>query len=89
MVKVVLTANLQKYFPESKFETEANSLKDLLRKMDERRPLFSTYIIEDNGSIRKHVNIFIDGEVLSDKSHTDVQLKSGSQVHIMQALSGG
>ena len=89
LVKVALTANLQKYFPRSKFEIEASSVKELLRKMDAERPHFSSYIVEDNGAIRKHVNLFIDGEVVRDKSHVDIPLKAGSQVHIMQALSGG
>ena len=88
-VKVTLTANLQKYFPQAKFEIDANTVADLLKKMDQRRPLFSTYIIEESGAIRKHVNIFIDGEVVRDKSHVDIPLKNGTQVHIMQALSGG
>ena len=89
LVKVTLTANLQKYFPRAKFEIEASSVKQVLEKMDEERPLFSRYVLEDNGAIRKHVNIFVDGEVVRDKSHVNIALKSGAQVHIMQALSGG
>ena len=89
MVKVALTANLQKYYPDPKFEIEAATLRELFAKMDERRERFSHYILEDNDVVRKHVNIFINGEVLRDKSNIDVNLAPGSQVHIMQALSGG
>jgi sulfur-carrier protein len=89
LVKVTLTANLQKYYPQAKFDMSASSVKDLLKKMDEVRPYFSAYILEDNGAIRKHVNIFINGEVVRDKSHVEIPLEAGTQVHIMQALSGG
>lgn len=88
MVKVQLTANLQKYYPKSKFEIEAATVLDLLKKMDQVQKQFSTYILEDDNSVRKHVNIFVDGELLP-KTETKMTLKPGSTVHIMQALSGG
>ncbi len=88
MVKVHLTANLQKYYPTPQFEVEATDVLDLLKQMDQVQKQFSTYILEDDKSVRKHVNIFIDGELLP-KKETTRRLKSGSTVHIMQALSGG
>ena len=88
MVKVALTANLQKYFPKDKFEIDANSVLDLLEKMDKMKNLFSSYILEDNKDVRKHVNIFIDGQLLP-KTETSRKLRAGQTVHIMQALSGG
>lgn len=88
-IKVRLTANLQRYYPTPVFEIEAASVAEILKKMDEVRPHFSHYILEDNGAIRKHVNIFVDGEVVRDKSTAQIVLQPGSEVHIMQALSGG
>lgn len=88
MVKVHLTANLQKYYPIHQFEIEATDILDLLQRMDQVQKKFSSYILEDDKSVRKHVNIFIDGELLP-KKETSRQLKSGSTIHIMQALSGG
>jgi molybdopterin synthase sulfur carrier subunit len=88
VVKIVLTANLQKYYPEREFELEAKSVREILERMDARRPLFSTYILEDDGAVRRHVNLFLNGQLLpKDKVQTAV--KSGDTVHIMQALSGG
>ena len=88
MVKVSLTANLQKYFPKRDVDIDAETVLDLLHKMDELRPQFSHYILEDDARIRKHVNIFVDGELLG-KSDIRQKLKNGTRVHIMQALSGG
>ena len=88
MIKVALTANLQKYFPKSKLEIEADSVLDLLRKMDQIELHFSSYILEDNKDVRKHVNIFIDGQLLP-KTETNRKLENGQTVNIMQALSGG
>lgn len=88
MITVVLTANLQKYFPQDKLQLQAANILQLLEKMDQISPRFSSYILEDDKSVRKHVNIFIDGNLL-DKSKTSQALKAGQTVHIMQALSGG
>jgi molybdopterin synthase sulfur carrier subunit len=88
MVKVQLTSNLQKYYPKSHFEIEANSILDLLKKMDQVREKFSSYILEDDNSVRKHVNIFVNNELIP-KTDTGRKLQSGNTVHIMQALSGG
>jgi len=88
MIKVVLTANLQKYYPEREFQLEAANVGDLLQKMDSRRALFSSYILEDDSTVRKHVNIFLNGQILP-KNALKTALKSGDTVHIMQALSGG
>ena len=74
MVKVHLTSNLQKYFPKSKLEIDADTILDVLQKMNQIAPRFSSYILEDDNSIRKHVNIFIDGELLP-KSATQTKLK--------------
>lgn len=88
MVKVTLTANLQKYFPRRTFECEPNDVYGVLRSMDSERPNFSNYILEDDQRIRRHVNVFVNGEMIR-KDEVRRRLKSGDTVHIMQALSGG
>ncbi len=88
MVKVVLTANLQKYYPEREFQTDARSIRELLRSMDAKRPNFTSYILEDDATVRKHVNLFLNGQMLP-KTAVGTALKAGDTVHIMQALSGG
>ena len=88
MIKVFLTANLQQYYPKAQFEIEAGHVLELLHKMDLVRPHFSSYILEDDNSVRKHVNIFVNGKVIP-KQQTNLKLETGNTVHIMQALSGG
>lgn len=88
MIKVFLTANLQKYYPVSQFEADAGSLSQLLAIMDAERPQFSSYIVEESGTVRKHVNVFVNGKLIP-KMAAGREIPPGSEVHIMQALSGG
>lgn len=89
MIRVTLTANLQKYYPERSFSIDAATLRELLQKMDGVRPHFSRYLLEDDGSIRRHVNFFVNGELVRDKKNLDFRLPENADVHLMQALSGG
>ncbi|MEK7357018.1 MAG: MoaD/ThiS family protein [Bdellovibrionota bacterium] len=88
MIKVVLTANLQKYYPEREFSIEAGDILSVLKLMDGRREGFSSYILEDDDRVRKHVNLFLNGDLLA-KTDTRARLKAGDTLYIMQALSGG
>jgi len=88
VIKVVLTANLQKYYPEREFQAKASSVREILATMDSVRPLFTSYILEDDKTVRRHVNLFLNGQLLP-KDDWNKAVKSGDTVHIMQALSGG
>jgi len=89
MAKVTLTANLKKYFPHAQLEVQGTTVRGLLNAMDALRPGFTGYILEDDGSVRRHVNLFLDGRLLRDKHNLDVPVDDRTQLHIMQALSGG
>lgn len=91
MIKIVLTANLQKYYPQREFAMEpgqAATVREILAKMDQVRPLFTSYVLEDDSTVRRHVNLFLNGKLLP-KSEVNTPVKDGDTVHIMQALSGG
>ena len=89
MARVTLTANLKKYYPETRFTVAGGTLRAVLDAMEARRPHFMSYVLEDNGHIRKHVNMFIDGQLVRDKTNIDIPVAENADIHIMQALSGG
>ena len=90
MAKVVLTTNLRKY-TDGVTETEADgaSVADLLHDLDGRLPGLRAYIVNETGALRRHVNIFVDGELVADRAALSDALQPDSTVHILQALSGG
>ena len=90
MAKVVLTTNLRKYTG-GVTDTEADgaSVADLLRDLETRLPGLRAYIVNETGALRRHVNIFVDGELVADRAALSDALEPDSTVHILQALSGG
>ena len=90
MIHVQFTYALKRFFPDlSNEQINANNLHQLLDSLEQIYPGLKTYILEDHGSMRKHVNIFINGQMIEDRRSLEHDLRSGDQVYIMQALSGG
>ena len=90
MARVEFTALLKKFFPDLKsVELEAADIKELLSKLDGVYPGISGYISNEQGSLRPHVNIFINGGMLQDRQNLNQTLQPHDTVNIIQALSGG
>jgi len=90
MANVQFTRHLNRFFPElSEGEVEAKSVAELVQQLDERFPGFAGYLLEDDGSLRKHVNIFVENTLIEDRRKLSDALDENSNVYIMQALSGG
>ena len=48
-----------------------------------------SYVLDDQGAVRKHVAIFLDGETIEDREHLTDRIVSRGEIFVMQALSGG
>ncbi len=46
-------------------------------------------MLDDQGRLRQHVNIFIDGVMIKDRAKLTDPFQENSEIHIMRALSGG
>lgn len=90
MVTVQFTSLLQRFFPNLKTEqVEATSVAQLLEELDIKYPGLSSYLIEEHGGLRKHVNIFVNGTMIKDREQLSDTLLHDDKVNIIQALSGG
>ncbi|MBT3784861.1 MoaD/ThiS family protein [bacterium] len=89
MPNVKFTSNLEEFFPHSEVNLNSTNLLELILSLDEIRPRFSTYLLEDNHNLRQHVNIFIDGVMHPNRENLDIEIPFESEVYVMQALSGG
>ncbi len=90
MPTVKFTYALKRFFPTIKDTvTHGQSLNELLQNIDRQYPGIQGYIVDEAGSLRKHVNIFIDGVLIKDRQRLSDPFSENSEVFIMQALSGG
>ena len=47
------------------------------------------YVLDDQGALRKHVTIFVDGRRVADRTDLSDPVGDASEVYVFQALSGG
>jgi len=92
MVTVEMTQHLYRFFPQlqnRRINVPAGSVADILNAINEIAPGFSDYIIDEQGGLRRHVNLSINDTLVVDRKTLSDQVKETDTVFIFQALSGG
>lgn len=68
---------------------DATSLSEALETVFQEHPQLRGYVMDDQGAIRKHIAVFIDGEMLHQRDQLDIPVTPEGEIFVMQALSGG
>lgn len=89
MPTVVFTQQLRRFTEVPEVSTPACTLRAALDDAFAGRPQLRAYILDEQGHLRKNVAIFIDGRRVRDHVSLTDPLAAASQVHVLQALSGG
>tara|TARA_B100001057_G_C22048772_1_gene643778 strand:- start:161 stop:433 length:273 start_codon:yes stop_codon:yes gene_type:complete len=90
LIKVKFTSALKQFFPDLRArEFEGTSIKEIIASIEAIYPGMQNYLLEEDGSLRKHVNIFVRDEMMTDRDTLSDTLAEGDEVLIFQALSGG
>lgn len=74
---------------EAKLTADAGTVGELLDALDARYPGFAERVREDDGQIRRFVNVFVNGGNVRDREGALTVLKPGDEVGIIPAMAGG
>lgn len=90
-VHVVISMHLKEYTGNSnEFDmVDVASMKDLVRALDARFPGISDRLLDDQGNVRRYVNIFIDGEDIRERDGLLTTLRGAKEVVILPSVAGG
>jgi molybdopterin synthase sulfur carrier subunit len=89
VVRVNFTANLQRHVRAPECQAAAGPLAAVLDQVFARHPALRGYVLDDQGGLRQHMCIFVDGEQIADRRTLSDPVADGAEVWVMQALSGG
>lgn len=89
MPTIEFTPNLRRHVDCPKEQLDAETLGDCLEDYFGRWPGVRGFILDDQGAVRHHVKILIDGRNIRDRNKLSDALEPSSRIHIFQALSGG
>ena len=89
MARVVFTKNLQRHVACPPTDAAGNTVREVLDVVFASIPRLRGYVLDETGCLRKHMTIFVDGDLISDRRSLSDMVGSESEIYVMQALSGG
>lgn len=89
MAKITFTVNLKRHIDCPEQRVAGSSVAEVLDGVFCSNPKLRGYILDDQGAMRKHINIFLDGSPIADREKLTDVTKEQSEIYVMQALSGG
>lgn len=89
MAHVEFTPNLARQTSTASCCVSAGTVAEALHAVFEKLPALRGYVFDDQGVVRHHVVIFVDGASVRDRQWLSDPLQPDSEVFVMQALSGG
>jgi sulfur-carrier protein len=89
MPRLVFTQNLQRHVACPPDDVPGTTVREVLDAAFAKNPRARGYVLDDQGALRHHVAIFVDGEQVSDRARLSDAVRPDAQIHVMQALSGG
>jgi sulfur-carrier protein len=86
-VRVRVAALLHSYMGGKQVvEVEASTVREAIQALDRRFPGLAFRIVDEQGQIRPHMNIFLGEEKVGD---LDTLITGSAEIYIVGALSGG
>jgi sulfur-carrier protein len=89
-ILVLIPAPLRRYTGgEAKVKGEGGTVAQLIDGLDADYPGLRARILEDDGKIRRFVNVFVNGQNVRNLQGTETAVNPGDEVGIVPAMAGG
>ena len=89
MATIRFTRNIQRHVECPDRDVDGATLRDVLERYFAGNERVRGYVLDDQGRLRHHMAIFIDGQQLQDRDHLSDAVAPGAVIDVVQALSGG
>ncbi|MDX1389630.1 MAG: MoaD/ThiS family protein [Acidobacteriota bacterium] len=89
MPRVVFTPNLERHVAAPPTDVNGTTVRELFDQVFENNPKLRGYVLDDQGRLRQHVVVFINGEMIRDRDRLADEVAECDEIFVMQALSGG
>jgi molybdopterin synthase sulfur carrier subunit len=89
MATVRFTRNIQRHVECPTREVSGSTLREVLDAYFRDNERARGYVLDEQGKVRQHMVVFIDGELVRDRDAQSDLVKPDSVIDVIQALSGG
>ena len=89
MPTVTFTTALQRHVDCPADAVDGATVRAALEAYFARHAATRAYVLDEQGALRHHVVVFVDGVQVDSRQGLDDAVSSAAEIHVMQALSGG
>ena len=89
MAHLFFAASIQRHIAVPEREVTATSVDEALAAAFADEPRLRGYILDDQGALRRHLAVFVDGRPVRDRRRLSDPVDERSRIYVVQALSGG
>ncbi len=89
MARVRFTRNLRRHVETPDLDADGATVREVLDAALEGHDRLRGYVLDEQGTLRRHVTVFVDGEAIRDRAGLGDAVQPDSEIYVMQALSGG
>lgn len=90
MATVRIPSPLRRYTnSQSKVVTKGGNIAELLENLEAQYPGLKSKLCDDNGNVKRFVNIFINDEEIRTLQGSDTPVGEKDEVSIIPAMAGG
>lgn len=89
MPTITFTRALARFHSAPSSEVDASNVRDALEAVFASRPVLRGYVLDDQGALRRHVAIYVNGEPVADRARLTDPVGRRDEIHVFQALTGG
>lgn len=70
-------------------QVQANTIREAIEKLEEAYPGFKERLVDEQGEVRRFVNLYLNDEDIRFLKGLDTELKDGDVISIVPAIAGG
>lgn len=89
MPRITFTASVQRHLSCPDATASGSTVGQALADVFKSNPKAKSYFLDDQGGLRTHVVVFVDGIPVRDRTTLSDAVEPDSEIYVMQALSGG
>ena len=89
MPHVSFTAALQRFLPAPSADVPGATVSEALAAVFRERPALRSYVLDDQGGLRRHVAVYVNGAPVRDRARLSDAVAARDEIHVFQALTGG
>ena len=88
---VVRFPPVMKYYLNNRneFPVQAATVADLVAVVAEEHPSVRSHMLDESGNLRRHFNVFVNGEHIRELNGMDTPLSDDDRVVLMASSAGG